>query len=109
MSGLTAGLELDGLRLRGGASAYGFGLRLWSGGRRRADGIERGQGRGDFPVAAILNTRAKIAELGALFDDVGRAALRAGLVDGLVRRSEIAIGVAAAAVEDPRATSAAFR
>ena len=61
-----------------------------------------------FPIAAIFDARPEDALFGALFDDEWRSALRAGLVDRLVRRSEIAIRVAAATVENAPC-AAAFR
>lgn len=61
----------------------------------------------DFPVAAFFYAGAEIALLGALLYDKRGAAFRAGLVDGFVRRGEIAIGIAAAAVENASGAASA--
>ena len=56
--------------------------------------------RGDFPIAFLVDAGAEIPLLRALLDYKGRAALRARLGDGLVRRREIAVRIPAATVED---------
>jgi len=89
-------LERSGLRGSAGAD----GLRL--GGRRRGC-FGSGRGRVDLPVAAFLEAGAEIAVLGALLDDERRAALRARLGDWLVGSSEVAIGIARAAVKNAAA------
>ena len=64
---------------------------------------------GRFPVATFLYAGAHSSVLAALLDDERRAAFRARLGDGQVRRGEIAIGIVVAAVENPaRAASLAM-
>src|SRR5216684_9330679 len=61
-----------------------------------------------LPVAAFLQATAHRANLGFLFDDERRAALRTRLRERHVRRGEIAIRVARAAVENARAPATAL-
>src|ERR1700683_5424975 len=56
---------------------------------------------GDFPIAAFADAGPEVSLLGALRDDKRRSALRARLANGLMRRREVAIRVAAATVENP--------
>jgi hypothetical protein len=78
--------------------------RLRLGRRRRSYGGGRLRSF-DFPIAILAQAGAEVAALRALLDDKGGAALRARFGDRLVRRGEIAIGVAAATVEDVAATA----
>src|SRR6266404_966992 len=86
----------------------GYGNADWLDFRRRHTGrhFRCRCRRFDFPVASFLDARPEIPVLGALLYDERRATLRAGLVDRFVRSGEVAIGVAAAAVENAAATAA---
>ena len=90
---------------------FGAGLlRMHEGSRRSGSTHWRTRGFRrcfDFPVASLFHAGAENAGLGALFDDERSAAFRAWLVERLVRRSVIAIGIAAAAVKYS-AASASF-
>src|SRR5271170_7893185 len=63
--------------------------------------------RFNFPIAAFFDAGAEISLLGAFFDDERRGAFRARLVERLVRRGEIAVGIAAAAVENAAGAASA--
>ena len=84
----------DRLGLHNGRGNHGW-LRLWL---RRLR----------FPIAIFTSAGAVCAQLGTFFYHERRAALRARLRNRLVRRSKVAIGVAAAAVEDPACGPASF-
>src|ERR1700723_2806549 len=62
--------------------------------------------RGDFPIAIFADAGPEISLFGALLDDKRSSALRARLGNGLMRRREVAIRVAAATVENPPPTTA---
>src|SRR6202050_2978476 len=56
-----------------------------------------------LPIASFFHAGTEVAGLRALFDDKRRAAFRAGFVERFVRRSVVAIGIAAATVKDAAA------
>ena len=70
--------------------------------RSRRSGCRFGQSF-DFPIASFFHAGTEVAPLRALFDDKRSAAFRAWLVERFVRRSVIAIGIAAATVKDAAA------
>src|SRR6185437_4748337 len=61
--------------------------------------------RGHFPIALFVDARAEITLLGPLFDNKRRAAFRARLGNRFVRRREIALGIAAAAIKNSPGTA----
>src|SRR5271155_3879790 len=64
-------------------------------------------GRFNFPIAAFFDAGAEISLFGVFFNDEWGGAFRARLVERLVRRGEIAIGIAAAAVENAAGAASA--
>src|SRR5580704_724676 len=68
----------------------------------------RGFGSELLPVAAFFQAGVDCADLCFLLDDERRAALGARFGEGHVRRREIAIGIARAAVEDAGTAATAF-
>src|ERR1700730_9980248 len=71
--------------------------------------VRRHRGRDQrLPVATLFQTTAHDADLGFLFHNERRAALRARLVQRHVRRGEIAIRITRAAVENAWTSASAL-
>src|SRR5438477_709502 len=58
-----------------------------------------------LPIAAFLDAGMQRADFASLFDDERRTALWTRLGDGRVRRGEIAVRIARAAIEHPRTSA----